>query len=185
MPLPPDNLSDYLAVPGRIIPIPGTDYVVIAPDWEKYKARWVQYSSSPSDTEQRLCLHAFADPARARLMYITMLTSRCRAYPPSSLSRRRRRTLRSLQVSLYPLTSPSKPAMALRPTVPSRSQPSLTIPRVSSQPASTLHCLPSQPAFILPWLPRQLTSTLPWLPLQPPTSPMRRTFRHSSPPTYS
>ena len=49
MPLPPDNLSDYLAVPGRIIPIPGTDYVVIAPDWEKYKARWVQYSSSPSD----------------------------------------------------------------------------------------------------------------------------------------
>ena len=43
MPLPPDNLSDYLAVPGRIIPIPGTDYVVIAPDWEKYKARWVQY----------------------------------------------------------------------------------------------------------------------------------------------
>ena len=53
MPLPPDNLSDYLAVPGRIIPIPGTDYVVIAPDWEKYKARWVQYSSSPSasDTE--------------------------------------------------------------------------------------------------------------------------------------
>ena len=40
MAMPPDNLSDYLAVPGRIIPIPGTDYVVIAPDWEKYKARY-------------------------------------------------------------------------------------------------------------------------------------------------
>ena len=103
-------------------------------------------------------------------MYITMLTSRCRAYPPSSLSRRRRRTLRSLQVSLYPQASPSKSAMALRPTAPSRSQqPSLTIPRVSSQPASTdstLPWLPSQPAFILPWLPSQLTSTLPCLPNQ-------------------
>ena len=41
--MPPDNLSDYLAVPGRIIPIPGTDYVVIAPDWEKYKARYGDY----------------------------------------------------------------------------------------------------------------------------------------------
>ena len=30
-----DNLHDYIAVPGKIIPIPGTDYVVIAPDMTK------------------------------------------------------------------------------------------------------------------------------------------------------
>ena len=118
-------------------------------------------------------------------MYITMLTSRCRAYPPSSLSRRRRRTLRSLQVSLYPQASPSKSTTtALLPTVPSRSQPSLTIPRVSSQPASTLHCLPSQPAVLLPWLPRQLTSSLPWL-LSQQTSLQRPTCRRLSPPIFS
>ena len=29
------NLHDYIAVPGKIIPIPGTDYVVITPDTSK------------------------------------------------------------------------------------------------------------------------------------------------------
>ena len=106
-------------------------------------------------------------------MCIMMLTSRCREYLPSSLFRRwRRPTLYSL-VSLYPQASPSKSTTtALLPTAPSRSQPSLTIPRISSQPASTL-----------PWLPSQLTFTLPWLLRQPPTFPKRPTFRHFSPPT--
>ena len=190
MAMPPDNLSDYLAVPGRIIPIPGTDYVVIAPDWEKYKARYggSRYGRSilhhAPDIYRGCVLHAFADPARARLMCIMMSTSRCREYLPSSLFRRwRRPTLYSL-VSLYPQASPSKSTTtALLPTAPSRSQPSLTSPRISSQPASTLPWLPSQQTSTLPWLPSQLTSTLPWLPCQPPTSPKRPTFRHFSPPT--
>ena len=52
--MPPDNLSDYLAVPGRIIPIPGTDYVVIAPDWEKYKARYGDYMDAVFFTMHRI-----------------------------------------------------------------------------------------------------------------------------------
>ena len=117
-------------------------------------------------------------------MCIMMLTSRCREYLPSSLFRRwRRPTLYSL-VSLYPQASPSKSTTtALLPTAPSRSHPSLTIPRISSQPASTLPCLPSQLTSTLPWLLSQQTSTRPWLPCQPPTSPKRPTFRHSSQPT--
>lgn len=45
------DLHDYIAVPGKIIPIPGTDYVVITPDTSN------NIVAAPDSTEPQLVVH--------------------------------------------------------------------------------------------------------------------------------
>jgi len=150
MPLPPDNLSDYLAVPGRIIPIPGTDYVVIAPDWEKYKARSSEGEADVyHDVNQQMqgispifpVQKAETDSPQSPSFPLSANISQPANYGPQSHS--------SFPMSAaFPHHSQSFQSTSLHPSLPSQS--ASRPPSLASSSADLLPSLASQSANLPP-----------------------------------
>jgi len=171
MPLPPDNLSDYLAVPGRIIPIPGTDYVVIAPDWEKYKARSSEGEADVyHDVNQQMqgispifpVQKAETDSPQSPSFPLSANISQQASYGPPSHS--------SFPQPAFPHHSQNFQSTSLQPSLPSQSvslhssltSQSANIPPSQSFQSASLHpSLASQSINLHPSLASSSASNLP------------------------